>query len=88
MGPEGSLPCLQAPTNGPYSELDESSPDIPILILSPHVYLGLLSGLFPSGFLIKILYAFLIIPMHATYSTHLILLDLITVVTLGEAYKL
>jgi len=46
-----------------------------------------LSGLFPSGFLTKILYAFLISPMHMTCSTHLILLDLITLMIFGEMYK-
>jgi hypothetical protein len=57
------------------------------LILSSHQCLGLLSDLFPSHFLTKILHAFLISTMHATCPTHLILLDLITL-TSGEAYKL
>jgi len=46
-----------------------------ILILPFHLHLGLPIGLFPSGFLTKILYTFLISPMHATCPTHLILLD-------------
>jgi len=33
MEPEGSLSCLQRPTNGPYPQSDESSPQIPILFL-------------------------------------------------------
>jgi hypothetical protein len=34
------------------------------------------------------LYTFPISPMHATYSAYLILLDLITLLISGEAYKL
>jgi hypothetical protein len=44
-----------------------------IPILSPHLHLGLPLGLFSSGFLTKILYAFLISPIHATYPAYLIL---------------
>jgi len=36
------------------------------ILISSHICLGLLSGLFPSGFLTKILYTFLISPMYAT----------------------
>jgi len=43
------------------------------------------SSVFPPGFHTKILYAFLICPMCATCLTHIIL-DLITLVTFGEAY--
>ena len=38
--------------------------------------LGLSSSLFPSGFLTKISDVCLTTPMHATYPTHLILLNL------------
>jgi len=31
MEPEGSLPCLQAPTTGPYPESDASFPHLFIL---------------------------------------------------------
>jgi len=84
----GSLPCSQQPLIGPYFELIESSPH-PIslsfiLILSPHVYLGHLSGLFHSCFVTKTMYVFL---MCATYLTPLILLDLIILIILGEEYK-
>jgi hypothetical protein len=40
-----------------------------------------------SGFLTKILYAFHISTMHATFLTHIILLEFITLTILGEAYK-
>jgi len=59
-----------------------------ILILSSHVWMGLLSSVFPSGFPTEILHEFLIIHMYATCLIHLIHLNLITPITFGEAYKL
>jgi hypothetical protein len=85
MEPQGSLPCTQGPATVPYPESDESSPHPPIIF---HLNLGLSSGLFLQGFSTKELYAFLISPMCATGPTHLILLNLITQITFGEAYKL
>jgi hypothetical protein len=63
--PEGSSPCSQEPSTGPYPEPVQSSPSHSIsprsiLILSTHIRLGLPSGLFPSGFLTNILHAFLL----------------------------
>jgi hypothetical protein len=51
MEPEGSLPCPQEPSTGPYPEPDQSNPSHPlslrsILISSTHLRLGLPSGLF------------------------------------------
>jgi hypothetical protein len=51
------------------------------------VSLGLLSGLFPSGFPTNNLHAFLFFPNRATRLAHLILFDLIILIILGEEYK-
>jgi hypothetical protein len=70
MEPQGSLPCSQEPTTGPYPEPYQSNPHHPILrfilILSTNLHLGLPSGLFPSGFPTNILHAFLFSP-HSCY---------------------
>jgi hypothetical protein len=81
MESEGSLPHLQKPAISPYSESYQSSP-CPhpsswrsVLILSSHFLLGLPSGLIPSGFPTKILYAPLLSPVCATCSAYLIKLQ-------------
>jgi hypothetical protein len=48
------------------------------------IFIYLASGLFPSCFPNKTLYEFLISPMRVTTSNYLILLDLITLIILGE----
>jgi hypothetical protein len=50
----------------------------PVLILSVHLRLGFPSGLIPSGFLTKTLYAPLLSSVRAACPAHLLLLDLIT----------
>jgi hypothetical protein len=55
-----------------------------ILILSTHLRVGLPSGIFPSNNV----YAFLFSPIRAMCPTHLIFLDLIILIILGEEYKL
>ena len=57
-----------------------------ILILSAHLRLGLPSGLLPSGFPTKTLYARLSSPIRVIRPAHLIL-DFITRTILGEEYK-
>jgi hypothetical protein len=93
MEHEDSLPCSKEPTIGPYPEPDESSPHFPTIFPQDHskiihpTSLGLTTGLSPSGFPTKILYAFLI--SHACYMpAHPTPLDVITLIIFGEAYKL
>jgi hypothetical protein len=56
-----------------------------ILILSYHLCLSLQSGLLPSRLPTKTC-MHLFVPIRATLPTHLILIDLITQITLGEKY--
>jgi hypothetical protein len=55
-----------------------------ILLLSSHLCMGLPGGLFLSGFPTKTVYTLLLSPIRATCPIHLILLDLITLLILGE----
>jgi len=59
-----------------------------ILILSSHLRPCLPTGFFPSGFQTKISYAFLSSLLCVLHAPHFILLDLITLITFCEAYKL
>jgi hypothetical protein len=61
---------------------------ISILILFFHLCLHLPSGLFPSSFHTKTLYALIYPPMRAICPTHLIHLDFIIVIICSEDYKL
>jgi hypothetical protein len=70
MEPEGSLPCSQEPSTGPYPELDQSAHITQfylsrcILILFTHLRLGHPSDIFPSTNPINIL----IFPCHILVS--------------------
>ena len=58
-----------------------------ILVVSSHLYPGLPSGLFPTGFPTKTLYTTLLSPICATCPVHLILLNLITQPMFSEKYR-
>jgi hypothetical protein len=73
--------CIQSTASHPISLRSN-------LILSFHLRLRFQSDLFPSGSLIKILYAILISLMYVISPSYLILLDFIVVVISDEAYKL
>ena len=59
-----------------------------ILILSLHLRIGSPKGLFPLGLPVKILRALLPSSILATCPAHLNRLDLLTLIVLGEWYKL
>jgi hypothetical protein len=59
------------------------------LYIISHLHPGLPSGLFPSGFLAKIWYAFLIYPGNSCFMphpSHLILLDFVFILCLSPAF--
>ena len=58
-----------------------------ILILSPHLCLGLPCSLLHSGFHTKTLYTPLLSPIHATCPAHVILVDIITQTIFGQQYR-
>jgi hypothetical protein len=78
MEPKSSLPCSQEPATDPYPGPDEKMHTFYpnhfrfILILSPHLHLGLPSRAFLSGFPTKFCYAFLVASMFGTCSDHII----------------
>jgi hypothetical protein len=58
-----------------------------IFIFSPFLHIGFQDNLILSGFPIRILYEFLFFLIHEICSTHLILLDMKTIMVLGDKYK-
>jgi hypothetical protein len=91
METECSLPCSQVSYAGPCPEPSMTPRTISLrsfLISFTRPSRCLPSGLFPYGFPTNILHAFLFSPIRATCTVHLIFLDLIILIILGEGYKL
>jgi hypothetical protein len=90
MEPEGSLSCSQEPDQSrpyhPPPSLFLYEPGLLVTLFS-HLRLGLSSRLFPPGLPTKTL-SDLFSPMRPTYPTHLILLDMVILIILGEEFIL
>jgi len=94
MEPEGLFPSSEQPLNGSYPELDMSTVQLSTLFFynnSNIIFPSTPSSsecTFPSGFQIKVLYAFLISPARVKCCFRLILVKLIVPTLFGEACKL
>jgi len=82
MKPKGLLSCIQEPTTRPHPEPHASGSHLTVLFLwdPSYCYPLIYDNVFSLGISTKILYFFLISPMCATCSTHLIPLDFITLI--------
>jgi hypothetical protein len=96
MEPEGSLLCSQELTTSPYPAPDQCRPShctAPYYLYKIHLNIippptsRLSRGLFPSVFTTNNLLTFIFSPIRATCHTHLILLDVISLIILGYEYK-
>ena len=96
MEPWGSMPYSQGISNKPYSEHNQPNSSYWFLfftihsniILSLRLDLPKCRNIFQVGITVKILKALLSDSTLATWSVPLNLLDLITLIILGERYKL
>jgi len=94
MEPEGSLPCSQGTPTSPYPEKDEPVNTfrelLPYDVFSYclHIYTLLSPSALHFCFTNQNIYAFLISHMCVIDPNQLIFLDLITLITFGEAYRL
>jgi hypothetical protein len=92
MEPEVSLPCWQQPATFPYSVQERFKLQTHFLkihlILTSHQRLDLPSGLLPTGFAIKNLWAFLVSLIRGVCTAYLILLDLLIIIIFSDEYRL
>jgi hypothetical protein len=87
MEPEGSLSCSQESSKGLYPEpRDSSSHPTYFLLIHFNIIIPFIPG--SSECPAKLLCAFIISYTRAMCPTHLILFDLITLITYGEEYQL
>jgi hypothetical protein len=94
MEPRSSLLCSNEPCHWSlfWGTWTQSTPShhtkIRSNIILPPVCSSLASGLISSGVQTKILDAFFISSMRATWSTHLIVLDIVTLILCGEEWNI
>jgi len=93
MEPKGLLPYSHVLATCPYPKPARSSPYTHFTLTEIHLNMilpskpGFSSCLFPSGFPTKTLYTPLLYPIRATCPTHLIPLNLIAQIRVGEQYR-
>jgi len=92
MESQGLSTSLKTPPTVPMLSQKDAVHTLPshlrnMLILPSHLCIVLPSGLFPSAFPIKPLFALLFTPIHATCPAHQIFINLITQIIFGNKYK-
>jgi hypothetical protein len=90
MEPEGSFPCSQEPTTGPYPEPYQPTPptsSVRSILTFSHLYLSLPNSLFLSGIPTNTLHAFPYSRMRAKCLADSIVLQMIALIIFGDECK-